>query len=858
MADILISGYYGFNNIGDDAILRTVVENLKTTLPDSRITVMSNAPEDTREKYGVEAVPRMRLGSIIKAVRACDILISGGGSLLQDVTGPISILYYLFIIRLALIFGKRVFIYSQGIGPIRGRLNRFLTGRILRKVEAIAVRDEASASFLTGIGVPEEKITVTADPVLRLPRADLSRGREILESLGLEKKPGRRIVGWALKADSRYPGFLDEVEKAIRQMSMEEGTDCVLIPFHYEQDIPAIVELSRRLGPSVYAVTDKHLSDEMLSVIGNLDLLVGVRLHSLIYAAVMGVPMMGISYDPKIDAFLSSVGLKPISATGDFTASAFMASCGEAAGPADPEKTAELIKRLNKNDELLKAMADSDPAPVKTGGKVGGIIGAVMLITVLAKMFGILRESAQAGVFGAADAFYAAYNKTIYLYTTIAYAMCVAAVPIMTKAIQKDRREGVKTSNSIITLSLIISVIGTAGWILATFIPGSGEFWGGSEAAGFTRIMALSLPIIVMAYMMVAILQAMDHYALQGSMSLPYSIFLIVYLLLFDRRLPLWAYVAAVSLAWVLQLAMCLPYTIKEKYAFRPTLLKGDYMLDFVKTGFVTVITNSMYLFCYLLDASRAARIGEGVTSAFYYADKLFTPLTTTFIYSISAVMFPRLNREYTKNSKGEYLSYVWQLVSNTLVIVFPMAALLIVFGEPILKVLFESGSFTAENTAQTASIFVMYALGMAGFSAIDILSKAFFAMEKRIVPLFVSLGVVATNFLLNAVFGVTGAALALTTAGSLTIGAAVTVLILFKGERVVDLRDIIKSAAASIVMGAAAYGLKLLLVDQTDGKIMLVVKCGLIGAVMLVVFAVMAIALKMEALNHVLRRKKQ
>ncbi|MBR6916279.1 MAG: polysaccharide pyruvyl transferase family protein, partial [Clostridia bacterium] len=127
MADILISGYYGFSNIGDDAILRTVIEHTRATIPDSRITVLSNSPEETAEKYGVEAQPRMRFFRIIKAVRSSDIVISGGGSLLQDVTSRISILYYLFIIILAAIFKKRIFVYSQGIGPIRRRFNRKLT-----------------------------------------------------------------------------------------------------------------------------------------------------------------------------------------------------------------------------------------------------------------------------------------------------------------------------------------------------------------------------------------------------------------------------------------------------------------------------------------------------------------------------------------------------------------------------------------------------------------------------------------------------------------------------------------------------------------------------------------------------------
>ena len=114
MIHILISGYYGFNNIGDESILRAVVDNLRTKLDNIDITVLSKNPNSTAQKYGVDSVNRKSVKDIIKAVRKCDLLISGGGSLLQDVTSKKSILYYLMIIWVGLFFRKKVFIYSQG------------------------------------------------------------------------------------------------------------------------------------------------------------------------------------------------------------------------------------------------------------------------------------------------------------------------------------------------------------------------------------------------------------------------------------------------------------------------------------------------------------------------------------------------------------------------------------------------------------------------------------------------------------------------------------------------------------------------------------------------------------------------
>ena len=117
MYNILISGYYGFDNIGDESILRTLVTSLRERIPNCSLTVLSHDPAATREKYGVEAVERMSPLAIARAVRRCDMLISGGGSLLQDVTSSKSLHYYLAIIRFAQLLGKKVLIYSQGIGP---------------------------------------------------------------------------------------------------------------------------------------------------------------------------------------------------------------------------------------------------------------------------------------------------------------------------------------------------------------------------------------------------------------------------------------------------------------------------------------------------------------------------------------------------------------------------------------------------------------------------------------------------------------------------------------------------------------------------------------------------------------------
>ena len=150
---ILLSGYYGFDNAGDDAVLFAIVQALREIIPDVDITVLSNQPEKTAQQFGVKAVDRWGKTSLPKAIKDCDVLISGGGSLLQDVTSKNGILYYLGVIKLAQMMRKKVIVYAQGIGPVNEPRNRALVAKILNKVQAITVRDFDSRRELMEMGV---------------------------------------------------------------------------------------------------------------------------------------------------------------------------------------------------------------------------------------------------------------------------------------------------------------------------------------------------------------------------------------------------------------------------------------------------------------------------------------------------------------------------------------------------------------------------------------------------------------------------------------------------------------------------------------------------------------------------------
>lgn len=309
MSRVLISGYYGFHNAGDEAVLYGIVRALRQRAPRLEIAVLSADPEDTARTYGVAAFNRWNPFTVLGQLRRADLVISGGGSLLQDVTGPRSILYYLGVVLAGRLLGRPVAFYAQGIGPLTTWLGRTLVRLIVNRVNLVTVRDEASARLLRDLGVHRPPIRVTADPVLGLEAgpAERERGRQVLERAGLlGGEKDAPLVGVAMRDWRGLEGYKRAVAAACDDL-VRSGHRVVFLPLHFPQDIAACREAARLMREPSSLLREHISAPELLGVVANLHLLIGIRLHALVMAAVAGVPFVGISYDPKVDSFLRLV-----------------------------------------------------------------------------------------------------------------------------------------------------------------------------------------------------------------------------------------------------------------------------------------------------------------------------------------------------------------------------------------------------------------------------------------------------------------------------------------------------------------------------------------------------------------------
>lgn len=306
MSKLVISGYYGFDNAGDEAMLLAMVGAFRSMEPSLDITVISGNPADTRQRYGVSAVHRLNLWGIIRAIQRCDLLISGGGSLLQDVTSGRSIFYYLGIMQLACWMGRPIMLYAQGIGPIRSRLARAFMKHIGNRVAVGTVRDRGSLTELAGLGVTRPQVTVTADPVLALTPASPELGRRLIDGLGLTGEGP--VIGFSVREWQECDHYKTVFAAVADRLVVEIGARIVFIPMQWPDDVTAARRVAIRMRQPHGVIEKKCDTTELLSIVRNLDLLVGVRLHALIFAAVTERPFVGVSYDPKIERFLETLG----------------------------------------------------------------------------------------------------------------------------------------------------------------------------------------------------------------------------------------------------------------------------------------------------------------------------------------------------------------------------------------------------------------------------------------------------------------------------------------------------------------------------------------------------------------------
>lgn len=336
---MLLAGYYGFGNLGDEAILEMTLKQILEITDRKNIRVLSGSKEVTRKKYNIDTIDRYNVFSIMNSLRTSHVLVFGGGSLLQDVTSKRSIYYYLFLIRLAKLMKNRIVMLSQGIGPIVNEKSKEAVRSTLALVDYITVRDKHSKEFLESIGVDGKKIFLSTDPVINMKED---------ENFTYEKSDSLKVC-FSLR-NWKNSDVGEKISKVAAKL-IDRGIECHFIPFYFKEDLQLIDQIEKNLGDKAVYYREKLTTKDAYNLISTMDVMVGVRLHALIFAAAANVPIVAISYDHKVDHFVNSVNMKIACTIDNIDENTLYEEIIEKINKEDEEK-ANLLKSVEKLREL--------------------------------------------------------------------------------------------------------------------------------------------------------------------------------------------------------------------------------------------------------------------------------------------------------------------------------------------------------------------------------------------------------------------------------------------------------------------------------------------------------------------------
>ncbi len=287
---VLISGYYGYGNLGDEALLSGIITGLKKY--GHEVTVLSGNPEYTKKLHNVHAVSRYK--GLPVALLHHGAVISGGGGLLQDKTSSRSLQYYLGVLSLAKLFGKKAIVYGQSVGPLSESGKKAVASTL--KGALVAVRDELSQKLLAELGVKAELV---ADGALLLGRGEEGkRGRGDVSSFSSSSS-------FLLFPRAGYPTITSALTN-LAQALMAQGHTVAGVSVQPNEDRHDL-ETIRAAVPG-FSVLKAQSPQQLLTIISQSSYVISGRLHGLILAAVAGVNFCGLVYDPKVAAFLSESG----------------------------------------------------------------------------------------------------------------------------------------------------------------------------------------------------------------------------------------------------------------------------------------------------------------------------------------------------------------------------------------------------------------------------------------------------------------------------------------------------------------------------------------------------------------------
>ncbi len=286
----ILSGYYGFGNGGDEALLATLLQMLPEHVSP---LVLSSNPKQTARQYQVDTCDRNNSIRVLQAMRSAQAFIWGGGSLIQDATSALSPVYYIGLMGLAQGMGLKTIAWAQGIGPLKRKSTQLLARRAFQNCSAISVRDGASAQFVKGWDAPHQ---IAPDPVWNLTAKPVG---------WVNRLPSPKVALVLRSHPQLTPPRLQNLTTAIIEFQAQTQAHILVIPFQATQDLEIAQSIHDQL-PQCSSLIRLTNPSELKGVFQTVEMTIAMRLHGLIMAAAEGNRCFALSYDPKVRQFMQA------------------------------------------------------------------------------------------------------------------------------------------------------------------------------------------------------------------------------------------------------------------------------------------------------------------------------------------------------------------------------------------------------------------------------------------------------------------------------------------------------------------------------------------------------------------------
>lgn len=302
MPKLLLAGYFGAGNLGDDAILKGFVTGLEGLSYQYR--AISASPERLMRNLGIQSVPKMDFAAVKQAISECDALVFPGGSIFQDVTSTRSVIYYSNLVKVAKKHNKKVIMLGQGIGPLTSWTGKRLATAAFNAADMLAVRDPMSISALKSLGVKTNPRS-TADCAFLLPpppeksEDSTSYGVAGMKTVGVSVRPWGKD-----KSKAVITAFADLVK-----LLSSNGYVPVMMALDDTEDRKIIEAIAKKHGGKVPDLKGLTTPTQLQQRVARMEAVIAMRLHAGILASTVGIPSLMVSYDPKVTAFANLMGL---------------------------------------------------------------------------------------------------------------------------------------------------------------------------------------------------------------------------------------------------------------------------------------------------------------------------------------------------------------------------------------------------------------------------------------------------------------------------------------------------------------------------------------------------------------------